>query len=482
MILFKSNKQGTKLIIECHDKDIFNNIREHFSIKNDGATFARKKSNGRRIFIADRKYAITPTGQFDIGLFNEIKNYIINQQFVTNVKVEDSVYKLINVGFQTEIYTNFTKQLRDYQLEVVTRAVNKGWGTCILGTGAGKTLTTAALIENYYRNSNNKQTFKCLVIVPDLGLVSQTYEEFLESGISFSVTQWTGKKQPDLDCNVIICNMGILQSKFKESEWVKYVDLLIVDEAHKMKSDNKVSKIISEIKTRNRYGFTGTLPEDIYEQWFILGKLGPKIYEKNSSDLRKQNYLTNVDVKIIKLQYALPVIPNITDSAYRNELEYIYNHKIRNTFIQKLCEKLSNNTLILVNHIAHGEYLHEILQKQDKKQVFFIRGEVEVEERDSIKQLMEKNDNIVCIAISAIFSTGVNIRNIHNIMFVAGGKSFIRTVQSIGRGLRLHHNKEKLVIYDICDDLKYSTQHNEKRKQIYTDEQINYTEKIVMVS
>lgn len=482
MISFSANKQKSKLLIHCQDKDIFNDIREHFSIKNSGASFARKKLKGRGFYISDRKYVITPTGQFDIGLFNEIKQYIIKQQIVTNVEVSDDVYKLLNAGCDNDIFTDFAKDLRDYQLEVISRAIKIGWGTCVLGTGAGKTLTTAALIENYYRNSKNKQTFKCLVIVPDLGLVTQTYNEFLESGITFSVTEWTGKKQPNLDCNVVICNMGILQSKFKEQEWIKYVDLLIVDEAHKMKSDNKVSKIISEIKTRNRYGFTGTLPEDNYEKWFIIGKLGPVIYEKNSSELRAQNYLTNVDVKILKLQYSLPVIPKITESAYRNELEYIYQHKIRNIFIQKLCDKLENNTLILVNHIVHGECLYNLLKTHLKKQVFFIRGEVAVEERERIKQLMENNDNVVCVAISAIFSTGVNVRNIHNIMFVAGGKSFIRTVQSIGRGLRLHNNKEKLVIYDICDDLKYSLQHNEKRKLIYNKEKINYTEKLITIS
>ena len=212
-----------------------------------------------------------------------------------------------------------------------------------------------------------------------------------------------------------------------------------------------------------------------------MGKLGPVIYEKSSFELRSESYLTNVDIKIIKLVYNKPAIPKITDSKYRNELEFLYTNKSRNMFIQKLCNKLNYNTLILVNHINHGEYLYDLIKSTSSKQVFFIRGAVEVEERERIKQLMEKFDNIICIAISAIFSTGVNIHNIHNIMFVAGGKSFIRTVQSIGRGLRLNSNKEKLVIYDICDDLKYSTQHSLKRKDIYIKEKINYIEKTILI-
>lgn len=481
MISFKHTKQSNKIILQCQDKDVFNNIREHFSIKNTGASFARRRFGGRSFSISDRKYAITPTGKFDIGLFFEIKKYIIEKQIVSDVVVDDSVISLLKIGKSCEVYTKFNKQLRDYQVDVISKALQLGWGTCVLGTGAGKTLVTAALIENYYLSSNNKNTFKCLVVVPDLGLVTQTYNEFLESGISFSVSQWTGKKQPNFECNVIICNMGILQSQFNQNEWIKFVDLLIVDEAHKIRSDNKVSKIISNIKTPNRYGFTGTLPEDDYEKWFIIGKLGPVIYEKSSFELRSESYLTNVDIKIIKLVYDRPNIPKITESKYRNELEFLYTNRDRNTFIQKLCNKLNYNTLILVNHISHGECLYELIKSTSSKQVFFIRGAVEVEERERIKQLMEKFDNIICIAISAIFSTGVNIHNIHNIMFVAGGKSFIRTVQSIGRGLRLNSNKEKLVIYDICDSLRYSTQHSLKRKDIYIKEKINYIEKTILI-
>jgi superfamily II DNA or RNA helicase len=206
------------------------------------------------------------------------------------------------------------------------------------------------------------------------------------------------------------------------------------------------------------------------------------LYEKNSSDLRSENFLTNVEVKVLELQYNNPIIPKLTKNHYRNELDFIYNNRIRNLFITKLCGKVNNNTLVLVNHIIHGEQLFEIMSSTLNKQVFFIRGEVDVEERDKIKNIMETNNDVVCIAISAIFSTGVNIKNIHNIMFIAGGKSFIRTVQSIGRGLRLHDNKTQLTIYDICDNLKYSKQHNDKRKEIYNKEKINFIEKEVFLS
>jgi superfamily II DNA or RNA helicase len=207
------------------------------------------------------------------------------------------------------------------------------------------------------------------------------------------------------------------------------------------------------------------------------------LYEKNSYELRLESYLTNVEIKILNLNYNNQIIPRLTDSVYRDELDFIYNHEGRNKIIAGLSNKLKNNTLILVNHIAHGESLLEVVKNVCKdKRVFFIRGEVSVDERENIKKLMEKHDDVICIAISAIFSTGVNIKNLHNIMFVAGGKSFIRTVQSIGRGLRLHDNKTKLVIIDVCDNLHYSKQHSEKRKNIYKAEKIQYIEKNIDIS
>ena len=478
MIELDYNKSTNRLLIRCNDSFTFDSLREHFSTENKDATFMQRKFKTRGVKIPSRKYVITPTGTCDIGLYWEIRKYLIENQIILNVTNTSELTKALHIGTDNELYNKFTLELRDYQSDVLKKALKLGWGTCILGTGAGKTLTTAALIENYYRNSNNKDTFKCVVLVPDLSLVTQTYNEFIDCGISYSLSMWTGSNKPDLAANVIICNIGILQSRFNTSDWVKYIDLLVVDECHKIKSDNKISKIITKIKTRHRYGFTGTLPDNNEDKWFIIGKLGPILYEKTSAELRNESFLTNVEVKILNIDYGNVHIPRLFDSNYRNELDFIYESVKRNDLIAKLCNRLTNNTLILVNHIKHGEILHEILSKTCKtRQIYFIRGEIAVEERENIKKIMESEDNVVCIAISAIFSTGVNIKNLHNIVFAAGGKSFIRTVQSIGRGLRLHANKTRLIIIDLCDMLNYGEKHCEKRKDIYKKERITYSEK-----
>jgi len=475
MLTFDYNTSNRKIQIRTEDSSLFDKIREHFSVENEGARFARYR--GR--FAARRKYAITGTGNCEPGLYWDVRQYLIQEQIKVDIKITDKLKKILNVGKDVELYKDFTLELREYQEEVIKKALKLGRGTCVLGTGAGKTLTTAALIENYFQNCTDKDTFKCIVLVPDLGLVSQTYEEFNNVGTTFKMTKWTGKTKPDLTSNVVICNIGIVQSQFNNNDWMKYVDLLIVDECHKIKATNKVSKIVSNIRTHNKYGFTGTLPENNLDKWSIIGKLGPVIYEKTSYELRLEDYLANVNVKILNLEYNTP--PRyLSDNAYREELDFIYESDFRNTFLTKLCGKLENNTLILVNHISQGVELSEYLTQCENKQIYFIRGEVEVETREDIKRIMEKDNNVICVAMSSIFSTGVNIKNLHNIIFAAGGKSFIRTVQSVGRGLRKHASKNKLVIFDICDNLRYGLRHCEKRKDIYKAEKIKYTESKIL--
>lgn len=469
MISFDYNKSTNKLKLRCEDTGLFSEIREHFSVENPNARFARRYNR----FASSRKYVITGTGTCELGLYWEIRKYLIKEQINTDISISPNLEKALKVGLDVELCDHFNFKLRDYQEDVVGKALRLGRGTCVLGTGAGKTFITAALIENYFINSSDQDTFKCLMLVPDLGLVAQTYDEFINCGSTFKVTKWTGKHEPDLTANVIIANIGIIQSRFEDNDWLKYIDLLVVDECHKITSGNKISKIVQKIKTQNKYGFTGTLPEDQVDKWSIIGKLGPVVYEKTSYELRLEDHLANVSVKVLELNYTQR-INYVTNNRYREELDFVYENSDRNKFLTKLCSKLSNNILLLVNHIKHGEVLQEYLEEVQDKQVYFIRGEVAVDERERIKQIMEDHDNVVCIAISAIFSTGINIKNLHNIIFAAGGKSFIRTVQSIGRGLRKHETKNKLIIMDICDNLPYGMRHCEKRKSIYDKEKIQY--------
>ena len=259
---------------------------------------------------------------------------------------------------------------------------------------------------------------------------------------------------------------------------VKFVDLLIIDEVHKLRKDNKINKLIKSVKTPRKFGFTGTLPEELQDQWNIIGKIGDVLFEKRSFELREESYVANAEASIFNIIYNKILLYNredLTDPGawYRMEQEFIQENKFRNDFIGKICKGLNNNVLVLIDLIAHGENLYSTITSIcPNKQVFFIRGDVEVEDRDKVKQIMEKDNNVICIAISKIFSTGISINNIHYIVFAGGGKAKVKILQSIGRGLRLHANKEKLVLIDIADQLKYAGEHSDRRLELYKNERI----------
>jgi len=471
-------KKGTGLL----SGDLFEDIREAFSVKNEAAFFVRKRY-GR--FLPQRLYSITPTGRFEPGLYFEIRKYLTTKQYVGDVKTDDLLYDVIKPSKKWEKNTQYNTEvvplalpLRDYQEEIVKKALSIGRGTIVLATAGGKTLTAASLLTKLFLLHGS--SFKCLYIVPDLGLVEQTTGDFKSYNVPFSVSKWTGNNPlDDNPGNVIVANLGILQSKNTDLSWIANIDALVVDEVHKIRKGNEVNKIIKLIKTPIRFGFTGTMPESFMDQWNIIGKIGPIIYEKHSHELRLENYVSNVQVQILKLRYSEDPFKDTTVSSanlYREEQRFLMRSRFRNNVIGKLSCKLTNNTLILVDYIEHGETLYKtIKQLCPNKQIYFIRGEVEVTEREKIRALIENRTDVVVVAISKIFSTGINIKNLHFIVFACGGKAKIKIVQSIGRGLRLHKDKDKLIIFDIADEFKYSTAHMEKRINLYEKEKIQYS-------
>jgi len=470
-------KKGTGIL----SGEQFEEIRENFSVKNDAAFFVRRRY-GR--FLPQRTYAITPTGRFEPGLYFEIRKFLTTKNYVGEVKTDPLFHEQIVPSTRWKsnpLYSDniipLALPLRDYQEEIVKKAYSIGRGTIVLATAGGKTLTAASLLTKMFLLHGSN--FKCLYIVPDLGLVEQTSEDFKTYNVPFTVRKWTGSTPLEGNANVTVANLGILQSKNTDLTWIEDIDCLIVDEVHKIRKGNEINKIIKKIKTPVRFGFTGTMPEGLIDQWNIIGKIGPVIYEKHSHELRLENYVSNVLVQILKISYNEDPFKDVVISSanlYREEQRFLIRNKFRNNVIGKLACKLTNNALILVDFIEHGEALYRALKELcSKKQIYFIRGEVEVAEREKIRSLMENRSDVVVVAISKIFSTGINIKNLHYIVFACGGKAKIKIVQSIGRGLRLHKDKDKLIIFDIADDFKYSTAHMEKRINLYEKEKIKYT-------
>jgi superfamily II DNA or RNA helicase len=461
-----------RLGVVTGDLNQFEMLREHFSIANPVASLLKRKNK----YIPSRQYAITQSGRFKVGLLYEIEKYLIANNIidVTITQSLKDVYEGKSLKIDNISY-NLSLQPYDYQKETIIECLKASRGIAKLATGAGKTLIIASLLENLQHSFKD---FKCLIIVPDIGLVEQTHNDFNSYNVTFTHSKWSFDNKLDLNNNVIIAGSQILASRFDDNDWIKYIDVLIVDECHKLGANTVTGKNIEKIFTPYRFGFTGTLPDAKLDYWAVVGRFGKIIYEKTSAELRESKHLADVNIKICNVEYITPPKRIKTSSStenYRSELDYLITNQYRQSIISDVCLKFNKNILIMVNLIKQGELLQEYIQSHcPNKRVYFIQGSVEVEQRAKIKELMESNDDIVCIAMSAIFSTGVNVKNIHLIIFASGGKSLIRTVQSIGRGLRLHPTKHKLLIIDIADTLYYSNQHAIKRQEIYEQEKILY--------
>lgn len=439
-------------------------IRNYFSSENLAARHMRRKG----YFVPDRLYAITPIGRFDLGLFFSIYKYMNETLGLEDIHVDSDLMEKVNPIKQINQLEYLKYEPRDYQKEMCEKAFKFGRGIFEVATGGGKTYVMAVLSHNLLKNNFAK---KILILEPDLGLVEQVHDEFLKSGVEYFIQKYTGENDFDGQADIVIANIGILNSRGEEK--IFDCDAILIDEAHKYKRGNKINKTLDKLDASIRFGFTGTLPDEKENVLCIEGKIGPVIYKKTSSDLKE--YLTQALCNIIELKYKKePVWADSGDlKRYKQEYEFVVSHPERNNIIGKLACNLNNNTLILIDRIQHGLELQKNLEKIcDKKKVFFIRGELEVDVRNEIRHLMEKKDNVICIAISSIFATGIDIKNLHNIILANAGKAKIRLLQSIGRGLRLHPSKEKLMLIDLADHLYYGIKHLEKRIEIYTREHI----------
>lgn len=456
--------------------DVLEQIRFEFSTENAAKSFVK---GNKKQYIPSRIYAIAPTGKFEIGLAGEILRTIASKQLASKVEMTDAFKQQFKPTIDAQVYDSLAFSLRDYQQEGIARALRQGRGICLLATGAGKTLLMASLAASI---KSPFQPFKCLIVVPDPGLALQTFNDFQKYQVPFKTSLWTGENELDKTADVIIANQRILLNRADENKWIYKVSVLIVDEVHTIKKDNKINKIIRKIETNNRFGMTGTLPVAPLDKWNVLGQFGEILIIKSSAELRAGGYLADVEAKILNITYkgaperiTDPAISKLSTAKYRAELDFLHHNEYRNNILKQICCRFNNNILILVNNLVHGEVLRNKMQQCTNKRVYFISGAMDVEVREQIKQLMEQNNDIIVIAMSKIFSTGISVNNIHMIVFAAGGKSFVRVVQSIGRGLRLHESKNKLIIIDVQDNLRYGGSHASARTQIYEMEKINFS-------
>jgi superfamily II DNA or RNA helicase len=467
-VLFDYDSIKRQPIIKSEILDL---IREHFSVE-DKALLFMKRRLGRNMPV--RKYAINNKGYFDMPFFDEICSEVKLNFPSAQINVTDAFNQVnSNISISsTPLPLNL--EPRDYQLQSATEALNIGYGVIVLPTSAGKTFTMA-LIAN---TAVKEKDYNVLILVPNIQLVQQTYQDFLDYGLpEHLISKWTGNHEYT-ESKIVIANSQILLSKKQDVNILEKINVLICDEVHKLATAEKISKLVKPLKCKHKFGLTGSLPENKFDIWSINRIFGPVIYHKKSIELRQDKFISKVRVVALELNYKN--VPHFTrpsmsepTAGYEEETTWLHTNVYRNSVVLKLINNLETNTLILVDRIIHGEHLLEYLKSETNKQIYFIQGSVDVEEREKMRALMEETHGIVCIAISKIFSTGISIKNLHNVIFAAIGKARIKIIQSIGRSLRLHESKQMATIFDIADvNLTYGYKHYEERKRLYESEKI----------
>ena len=461
------------------DSPYFMTLRNHFSYDNPAARFTKYSRLPKRL------YSITMNGYCDIGLLWNIMKFIKSEGWDAKLDMTDRVKSILSKEIDCEIVEvpNKKYKLRDYQLDSVKNGLSNGGGLCLVGTGGGKSLIIATLLETLYKNDG--ESFKAMLVVPNLSLIEQMSDDFDTYQCSFSCSKWSGKNELNENTNVVIVNTGFLQSSKERSaeykHFFKNIDYIFYDEVHLFgnEPEPKATVLIKQYKYKAVFGFTGSLPDNTYESGKVYGFFGKPFYEKTSKSLRDENYLTKVQIKMVYFNHNTPFDEiyekDVEDvQNYNNEVDFITYCDFRNQKLKNIVSKIDGNVLVLVDRIDQGENLENLFSDIVDKRVYFIRGSMPVEERSKIILDMESSNDIICIAMSKIFSTGISINNLPYAVFYLIGKSWNKTIQSIGRGLRLHEKKDVFNLFDLCDNLIFSKKQAEARKKIYDNQKIEY--------
>lgn len=347
-------------------------------------------------------------------------------------------------------------------------------------TGSGKSLTIALTI-NYLMNKF--PDYKFLVLVPRLDLVEQLTEDMITYGIKKDLLgKFTGKIK-DINNRIIISTW---QSIYTETVFLQSFNVFICDEAHSLKADVVRSVGENTINAQYRIGFTGTLPEDFKkaERLLITSILGPVSDIVTTDTLIKEKSISDIIIHVPFLNYDKTTVSDIKKNqkmleprdAHRYEQKFIFEHEKRNDLIVNITKKVikeGENTLILVSKLDHSSIIIKKL-KEAGIDPYIVNGEIkDLKERNKIRHDIENEGGKVIVATVGVYSTGISIKRLHAIIFAAAGKSKIQTLQSVGRGLRMHESKEKLKLFDIADNLPYSGKHLQLRLEYYAKNNFN---------
>jgi len=377
---------------------------------------------------------------------------------------------------------------RDYQLEALEHALSHKKSLLLSPTASGKSLVIYMAIRAFLDSNDGN----VLLVVPTTSLVEQMYSDF---GDYSQTDEWnhedechriySGREKFGIDKRVIITTW---QSIYKlKTPWFEDFGMVIGDEAHNFKAKSLTAILEKCHNAEYRIGTTGTLDGTQTHQLVLEGLFGPVYKVTTTKKLIEEKALADLNVDVLILKYKEEYCREVTKGDYQAEIDFIVKYEPRNNFISNLAMDLDGNTLILFQFVEkHGKPLHTKLQEKfdalprKSRKLFYVSGETDVDTRESIREITEKEKDAIIVASIGTFSTGINIRNLHNIIFASPSKSQIRVLQSIGRGLRVSEDGRSTKVFDIADDLHYKSKknytlnHAAERIKIYSKEKFTY--------
>ena len=480
-----SKKDEVYLRVKC-EPSIGQELNDHFSFDVPGAKF-HPLYRSRMWDGKVRLYSMF-TQELYVGLKSYLEhfckerdyiidysNYIEQADAVTYDQIKEFCLSLQLASKGEPI------EVRDYQIDAVYQAIHDGRRLLLSPTGSGKSLILYCLLR-WNLQSDRKQ----LILVPTTSLVEQLYSDFQDYS---SINGWKasehcyriyGGHEKSNQFDVVISTW---QSLYKlPKQFFSMFQVIYGDEAHNFKAKSLTSILNKCTTTPYRIGTTGTLDGTKTHKLVLEGLFGPVYKVTTTKKLIDNKQLADLKIYNIILEYSDEIRKACKGFDYQKEIDFIVQNVQRNKFIRNLALKQEGNTLVLFQYVEkHGKVLYELIKEHaGERKVFYVSGETDVTIRESVRAITEEESNAIIVASYGTFSTGINIRNLHNIIFSSPSKSRIRNLQSIGRGLRTSGTKTECKLYDIADDLtwkskkNYTLLHMIERIKIYNDEKFNY--------
>lgn len=494
MEIIKVKKKNEVFLHIETEPSIEQELAEHFCFYVPGYKFMPAYKNRMwdgKIRLFDLRYKTLYGGLFEyVKEFANARQYELEVDMTTfgspeshNVADIEGLLSEIALSVQGDHITP-----RDYQLDALSCALENKRSLLLSPTASGKSLIIYMAIRHHLMHKNGQ----ILVIVPTTSLVEQLYSDF---GDYSEFDDWnvqdhchkiySGKEKYNIDKRVVITTW---QSIYKlQTKWFEDYTMVIGDEAHNFKAKSLTAILEKCVNAEYRIGTTGTLDGTQTHQLVLEGLFGPVYKVTTTKKLIEQQSLSELEIFVLLLKYKDDYCKMMSKMKYQDEVDFIVKYEPRNNFISNLAMDQEGNTLILFQFVEkHGKPLHNMLKEKfealprKSRKLFYVSGETDVDTREQIREITEQENDAIIVASMGTFSTGINIRRLHNIIFASPSKSQIRVLQSIGRGLRKSDDGINTKVFDIADDLhwkakkNYTLQHAAERIKIYSKEKFDY--------